>query len=154
MDTLTHIRHLYRFNEWANKLVIESASISNSPKVLSYLAHILITEDEYFERLYGKDSTGFNFWPKLNLEQCVSLADKNKVRFQGLLEGFDEEGLGQRVSYKTSEGVEFENSFREVLTHVLFHSMNHRGQILTILRNEGFEPPLIDYIVFERTFGA
>lgn len=154
METLSHIKHLFSFNAWANKLIIESAHSSGSPKVLSYLAHILVTEDEYFERLYGKDSTGFDFWPKLSIRESVALSDKNNVRYRSLLKGFDEEGLGQRVSYKTSEGVEFENSFREVLTHVLFHSMNHRGQILTILRSEGFEPPMIDYIVFERTLGA
>ncbi|MDH3492941.1 MAG: DinB family protein [Acidobacteriota bacterium] len=151
MDTLAHLKHLYGFNDWANRIIVRQARSTGSARVLAYLAHVLITEKEYYERLFGKDSTGFNFWPEAGVDDCASLAKENNERFLKLLEGFDDEGLGQRVSYKTSQGVEFENSFREILTHVLFHSMNHRGQILTILREEGFEPPAIDYIVYERT---
>lgn len=150
MDTLSHLRHLYRFNDWANRIIVRSVRTSGSEKSCSYLAHLLITEQEYFSRLYGKDSTGFNFWPELTIDECAELALHNANRFEKLLEGFDEEGLGQIARYKTSEGKPFENTFREIFTHLLFHSMNHRGQILTILRNEGHTPPMIDYIVFER----
>jgi len=151
MESISHLRHLYLFNDWANRIVVRHIRAAGSSTALRYLAHVLITENEYYERLFGKDSTGFDFWPNLTIDECSELAKSNAERFGKLLAGFDDEGLGQRVSYKTSEGVEFDNSFREILTHVLFHSMNHRGQILTILRNEGFEPPAIDYIVFERS---
>jgi len=150
METISHLKRLYRFNDWANRIAVRHARSTGSRKSLRYLSHILITENEYYARLFGKDSTGFDFWPDLDIDECSNLAMENAERFNKLLEGFDDEGLGQRVSYKTSEGVEFENSFREILTHVLFHSMNHRGQILTIARNEGFDPPAIDYIVYER----
>ncbi len=151
MDSVEHLKRLYRFNDWANRIVLRSLRESNSEKANAYLAHVLVTENEYFERLYGKDSTGFDFWPEMSLDGCSQLAQENAARFEKLLDGFDENGLGQTVSYKTSEGEAVSNTFREVLTHVLFHSMNHRGQILTALRSEGFEPPSIDYIIFERT---
>ena len=111
----------------------------------------MITEQEYYDRLFGKDSTGFDFWPKLDIEECSDLAKRNADRYESLLDGFDEEGLGQTARYKTSEGTPFENSYRQILNHVLLHSMTHRGQILTLLRLAGHEPPAIDYIVYERT---
>ena len=151
MDTVEHLRHLYRFNDWANRIVVRSVRAAKKPGITSYLAHVLITEKEYFERLHGKDSTGFDFWPEISIDECAELARENATRFEGLLDGFDEEGLGQTARYKTSEGTPYENTFREVLTHVLFHSMNHRGQILTLLRQAGFDPPEVDYIVYERT---
>ena len=55
-----------------------------------------------------------------------------------------------RAAYKTSEGVAHENTYRELLTHVLFHSSIHRGNIILKLREEGFAPPKIDYIIFLR----
>ena len=150
MESLSHLKLLFGFNDWANRCVFEEAQRARSDQITKYLTHILVTEDEYYRRLFGKDSTGFDFWPVLTIDECRVLLDTNVKLYSGLLDGFDEEGLGQKVSYKTSEGVEFESSFREVLTHVLFHSMNHRGQILTLLREQGSEPPSIDYIVFER----
>ena len=123
---------------------------AQSLKGIDYLSHILLTEKEYYNRLHGKDSTGFDFWQKLSLDDCREMAKENAELYERLLDNFDDEGLGQKVRYYTSGGDPFQNTFREMLTHVLFHSMNHRGQILMILRQSGFEPPLIDYIIFER----
>jgi uncharacterized damage-inducible protein DinB len=150
METVEHLRHLYQFNDWANRIIVRSLRKSKSSRALSRLAHLLIAEKEYFERLYGKDSTGFNFWPDLSIEECSVLAQENYEKYEALLLRFHDEGLGQTVRYRLSEGKRVKNSFREVLTHVLFHSMNHRGQILTILREEGFEAPSIDYILYCR----
>ncbi|HKX83764.1 MAG TPA: DinB family protein, partial [Pyrinomonadaceae bacterium] len=70
--------------------------------------------------------------------------------FEELLNKFDDEGLGMKSEYKTSEGVPRSNSFREILTHVLFHSAIHRGNIILKLREEGIEPPQTDYIIYLR----
>lgn len=150
MNSLEHLRHLYAFNDWANRRVITSLKSAPSEKAVGYVSHILLTEKEYYDRIHGKDSTGFDFWQTISLKECGELAKVNAELYERLLAKFDDEGLGQSFRYYTSGGTPFENTFREVLTHVLFHSMNHRGQILTILRLEGFEPPAIDYIVYER----
>jgi len=150
MDTIEHLRELFAFNDWANRKLVVTLKENESPSSLRYLAHSLTTEQEYFERLYGKDSTGFDFWPDLNIENCGALARENAERFEKLLAKFDDEGLGLTASYKTSEGIAYTNSFREILTHVLFHSMTHRGQALSALRRDGIEPPSIDYIIYLR----
>ena len=151
MDTLENFKRLYLFNDWANRILVRSIRDAESVKATEYLAHVLITEREYHERLFGKDSTGFDFWPKLSIDECAILARENADKYERLLDGFDDEGLGQVIRYKTSEGTPFENSYREILKHVLLHSMTHRGQILTLLRLAGHTPPAIDYIVYERT---
>jgi uncharacterized damage-inducible protein DinB len=37
-----------------------------------------------------------------------------------------------------------------MLTHVVFHSAIHRGNIVLSLRAAGFAPPPIDYIIYLR----
>lgn len=150
METVEHLRELYIYNDWANRRLIAALKITESEKSLKILAHLLITEQEYFERLYGKDSTGFDFWQDLSIEECAALAKENSERFDRLLKRFDDEGLGQIANYKTSEGVAQTNNFREILTHVLFHSSIHRGNIMLKLREENIAPPAIDYIIYLR----
>lgn len=150
MNTVEHLRHLFAYNDWANRRVIVALKTSESARSLKILTHILLTEREYFERLYGKDSTGFDFWQDLTLEECGKLAQHNSTNFERLLKRFDDEGLGQTVDYKTSQGEPHTNSFRELLTQVLFHSATHRGNIVLKLREEDFVPPAIDYIIFLR----
>ena len=151
MNSIEHLRELYEYNDWANRCLVRNLKETKCEKALKYLSHVLITEKEYFERLYGKDSTGFDFWRSLSVDECSNLAKENAEMYERLLNKFEDEGLGQTTHYYTSEGEQVENSFREILTHVLFHSMNHRGQILTTLNQEGFVPPILDYIIYCRT---
>jgi uncharacterized damage-inducible protein DinB len=150
MESIEYLRELYIYNDWANRRIITALKSNLSDKSLKILAHLLVTEQEYYERLYGKDSTGFEFWQNLTLEDCGKLAKENAERYERLLRQFDDEGLGQTVSYKTSEGVAYTNSFRELLTHVLIHSSTHRGNIVLKMREENFTPPGIDYIIYLR----
>ena len=150
MDTIEHLRHLFAYNDWANRRTIASLRAQASEKARRILAHLLITETEYFERLYGKDSTNFDFWPDLTIDECSLIARENHERFERLLEQFDDEGLGMKAAYRTSEGVPHENTYRELLTHVLMHSATHRGNIVLQMRGEGLEPPKVDYVIYLR----
>lgn len=150
METIEHLRGLFVYNDWANRRIIRSLEAHSSAKSLNILAHLLITEKEYFERLYGKDSTGFDFWQNLSLAECGDLTRETAANYDRLLKRFDEEGLSLRARYKTSEGVAHENTFRELLSHVLVHSATHRGNIVRQMRAENIVPPLIDYIIYLR----
>lgn len=150
MNTVEHLRELFRYNDWANRRVLVALKENDSQRSREIFAHLLTTEAEYYARLYGKDSTGFDFWPTLSLEECGKLAKEIAEQYEKLLRRFDEEGLDLYTKYKTSEGVRHENSFRELLTHVLLHSSIHRGNIILKLREEGFEPPKTDYIIYLR----
>jgi uncharacterized damage-inducible protein DinB len=150
MDTIEHLRNLFSYDDWATRRIVVALKENQSTRSRQILAHLLITKQEYFDRLYGKDSTGFNFWPDLSIEDCSRLAKETAEIYEKLLKRFDDEGLGLTAKYKTSEGIPYENTFRELLTHVLLHSSIHRGNIILKLREEGFEPPKTDYIIYLR----
>ncbi len=150
MNSIEHLRELYAYNDWANRRVIIALKNSPCDAARKILAHLLITESEYYARLYGKDSTDFDFWQNLPLEECGRLARENAENYEHLLKRFDDEGLGQIAEYKTSAGISYRNTFREILTQVLLHSMNHRGQVNSAMRDDKFEPPKVDYIVYLR----
>ncbi len=150
METVEHLRELFAYNDWANRRIVAALKSSPGVKARKIFAHLLITEKEYYARLYGKDSTGFDFWQDLSLEDCAYLAKENAENYERILKRFDDEGLGQVAKYKTSEGVAYQNTFRELLTHVLFHSSIHRGNIILKMREENYAPPKIDYIIYLR----
>jgi uncharacterized damage-inducible protein DinB len=152
MNTLEHLREQFVFNDWANRKLIAAVTENGSARGLKLLAHLLITEKEYFARLGGKDSTGFDFWPDLSFGECEELRRENTNYYLELIDRLDEDELEVTTRYKTSEGIGHENNYREMLTHVLFHSVTHRGQALAAVRADGFEPPKIDYIIFSREY--
>ncbi|HEY2866963.1 MAG TPA: DinB family protein [Pyrinomonadaceae bacterium] len=150
METVEHLRELFRYDDWANRRMIVAVKESGSDRCRQILAHLLTTEDEYLARLFGKDSTGFDFWPDLSIEECGELARTVAEKYEKLMRHFDDEGLDLWTRYRTSEGIPHENNFRDMLTHVIIHSATHRGNLMLKLREEGFEPPKIDYIIYLR----
>ena len=80
MQTVEHLRELFIYNDWANRRIVAALKLNQSEKARKILAHLLITEQEYFERLYGKDSFGFDFWQDLSLAECGDLA-RETARF-------------------------------------------------------------------------
>jgi uncharacterized damage-inducible protein DinB len=57
----------------------------------------------------------------------------------------------EMIFYKNSSGNKYENTIREIITHVINHSTYHRGQIAMELRSLGVDPPQTDYIAYCRT---
>lgn len=150
MQSVEHLRQLFGYNAWANRRMVATLAHSACEKCRSILGHLLTTEQEYFERLSGKDSTGFDFWPDLSIEECSHLAAAVAGRFETLLASATEESLDSVAAYRNSRGAAFENTWRELLAHVIVHSSIHRGNIMLKLRESGFEPPMIDYIIYVR----
>lgn len=153
MQTLEQFRELLEFDDWANGLILASLRSSPNPSrpAIRVFAHLLLAEKMWLKRLWENlDNTGFNFWSGDSIEFCETLYRENKQKFAELFDVMTEDSLATIATYKNSEGKEFSNSIREILTHVFFHSGHHRGQILTYIRAGGENPPYVDFIGFLR----
>lgn len=156
MDTLRYLRQFLAYNGWANRQAIEAFDTQDSDKNLSsevgrLLSHLLLAEREWFARLDGKDSTGFDFWQPLSIEDCRKLHARNDEDYTQLLATLSsDDNLNRTVSYTNSKGVSYQNTIREVLTHVFNHSTYHRGQVAVAMRANGATPAYTDYIAFVR----
>jgi uncharacterized damage-inducible protein DinB len=153
MQTLESLRQLVAFNVWANRRMIASlkAFDNQSAKAVRALSHFLVAEKEWMTRMLGNgDSTGADFWKTQTLDEGAALAEEMAKAYTEFVADLSEETLESVAVYKNSKGIEYKTSFRDILTHVLFHSMAHRGQVAMALRADGGEPIWSDYIVFLR----
>ena len=153
METTEMILRLFKFNEWANRRAIDSLKdpANHNAKAVRALAHLLIAEKTWLTRMTANpDTTGFDFWQGTTLEECERLAEEVKSGFAEFLDGLTEQKLDQVATYKNSKGVEYTTSYRDILQHVLMHSIYHRGQVAMAVRAEGGTPPYTDYIAFIR----
>jgi uncharacterized damage-inducible protein DinB len=58
--------------------------------------------------------------------------------FKKLIEEMSEDQFQQKLLYKNTKGIEYNQSYYQLLTHVFNHSTYHRGQVVTMLRQVGF----------------
>ena len=153
METINTLRQIFAYNRWADRLALDSLrrSPGRDPKADRAFVHLLIAEREWLLRLReNKDTTGFDFWPEMSLDECEALMGEIHAAYEALLGGLTEDDLGRAASYKNSKGVAYSTSFRDILTHVAFHSAYHRGQVAAAVRAGGGEPAYTDYVAWVR----
>jgi uncharacterized damage-inducible protein DinB len=63
------------------------------------------------------------------------------------LTGLDEEALARPLTYMNFQGEPWTYPLWEMIAHVLNHQSYHRGQVATLLRMLGVQPPHVDFLV-------
>lgn len=151
MAYLETIQSMFKHLHWANQQILETLQNSKENKQANNLfSHILHAENVWYTRLKGADSSHLPIWSEVSVESCVEMVNQNHHNYDELLSTLSNSNLDQLVSYKNSNGTKFDNSIRDILTHVALHGQYHRGQINQLLRAANKEPISVDYILFRR----
>jgi uncharacterized damage-inducible protein DinB len=142
---------MFAYDDWANCgcLAAMRAANSVSPDALGRMAHILSAQKLWLERIL-KQPQSMPVWPTSTLDDCAALADEMSAAWRNYLtrvaNQFAPSSLDDQVDYRNSKGELWRSRVEDILTHVLFHSAYHRGQIALRMRASGSEPAYTDFI--------
>lgn len=154
MDSLENIRRQFAYNDWANRRALESLRTLRSAdnRAVRAFSHVLLVEKIWLLRINGGGwaQAPQDSFAALPLEELEKLINESRDGFAALLDGLSEADLDEMRSFKTFSYGEQTSRLRDTLTHVLMHSMSHRGQVSLAVREDGGEPAKTDYILFAR----
>lgn len=149
------------YDRWANDrfierlakepdAVLDAHAPSSFPTLRGTLLHIRDAECAWTCRIVGEPMR----WPAEESKDIRTLAAHNR-RLHELVLGMDDAALlGERV-YRDLKGNEHRGIVWRMLMHCFNHSTQHRGQLITQMRQLGLEGiPANDLIVFQRTMLA
>ena len=138
---------LLTYDRWANHECLKAMRRAGIPesKAVRLMAHTLSAEKLWLERLTQEPQT-MPVWPDSTIEQCGALVDSMADAWQAYVNQLTPEDFREEIEYRNSKGEPWSSRVEDVLTHVLFHSAYHRGQVALQLRQDGFEPALTDFI--------
>lgn len=147
MDHLAHHRRLLLYSAWANRETWNSLAAAGSPpeRAARFFAHVLGTEYLWLSRLQGEPSP-LAVWPELDLTRMEAHLEILGGAWMDYLDRLDAGDLDRLVSYVNSKGETWTSSVGEILTHAAMHSVYHRGQVASELRQAGFVPAYTDFI--------
>ncbi|HTD70776.1 MAG TPA: DinB family protein [Gemmatimonadales bacterium] len=161
--TLAEVRELFAYNAWANRRFFAALEPLRAEEYLrdlksshgglhGTLCHIVWAEQLWLNRWLGKPN------PAVPQGRDLTTLAAARARWEAIeterdafLAGLVERRLDETVAVKPSTGGEYVHTFREMFRHAVDHSSYHRGQLVTLLRQVGAEPPSTGLIVFYRT---
>lgn len=152
MNMQAYFEDLYNYHHWANGLVIkvvEEVPVLSS-SVVTLLSHTMNAHFIWLDRIEQRSPT-YAVWQEHKVAMLVPLSERAHRRAMTLLRsGKYQTDFSDVVHYRDSKGRAFQNSVRDILTHVANHTTHHRAQIAVLLRQQDIAPPATDYIFYKR----
>lgn len=151
------------YNFWANERICKvladvKTSVLNKPmddsfgSIFKTLVHLWDVESLWYQRLMkipnpiwpGKDFTG-------DVQKLCSNLLAASTQWKEWIEEKTVGDLEKNFGYRNSRGEAFNQPVKEAVLHLFNHQSFHRGQIVTMLRQNNIERiPATDFIVFSR----
>ena len=136
--------YTYHFNKEIIQVIAENLKEIDE-KTIGLINHTLNAQQIWNSRILGGIS--FEVWQINPFENLHDINQQNFNRSIKIVEKYD---VDQSVQYENSKGTKFENTVFEMLFQAINHSTYHRGQINSLLKKNGIEPVLTDYIFYKR----
>ncbi len=133
----------YQFNE----LFIEAYYVENHDQVKrirELICHIINVHHLWISRILGEEPENED-WDDLPFHAWSQL---NKENYQQSLLSLKQLDLHQNIKYTTSDGLIMEKTLVQLLSHIIHHGTYHRGQINTLLTQNGLIPIACNRIEF------
>lgn len=148
-STVDLLRELYAYNQDANLKLIQffQQHHFSDDKVFRLFSHILNAHHIWLSRIEQQTAL-YGVWQIQETSHFEEVDKTNHQKTNTILGTAI--NFSQIVAYQTSSGTSFENTLTDILMHVINHSTYHRGQIASIIREKGYDPPVTDYIFYKR----
>lgn len=138
----------FEYNHWANDRFVKALQEMATPpeKAVQIFAHMIFALDVWLARLEKEDLSRFtNPNPSYTLAECRQKLDELHEKWTGYLASLKPEDLKQKVRYTNTQGKAYEGAVQDLLQQVTCHSPYHRGQLATLVAQNGGKRPNTDY---------
>jgi len=136
--------YTFHFNSETIRVIGENIEKVDE-KTISLINHILNAQQIWNSRILGEKT--FEVW---QINPFEMLEEINQYNFEKSIEIINNFDPDQKINYQNSRGANFENTVFEMLFQAINHSTYHRGQINSLLKQNGINPILTDYIFYKR----
>ena len=168
---LAEIRAWNDYNDWANDRLCsmlttafgEETDLRGHPDAAvramwETTVHMVAAQETWRSRIQGANGK-----EPLDGAACLTALairhafETEQAQFRAWLAALENDAdLRREISYVNSQGTPYREPLEQILQHLVFHAMYHRGQITARLIDSGHENALIytDFIVFCRDFSS
>lgn len=141
----------FHYDKWATSRLLEifDQKPASNPRINELLSHMVSVQRIWLDRCGGRKETAERFQPRTqeiiwkDMQQC----HEDWVAYLQLLQPEDFDKL---ISYTNFQGDHFSDKLTDIIAQVTNHGTHHRGNIVVLMKEEGYAPPNLDYISFVR----
>jgi uncharacterized damage-inducible protein DinB len=144
-----HLIDTFTYNNFANKKLISKISeLPEKAECIKLVSHLINSQIKWMARIQqDKESVKLSWWePLYELEDLETMWDKSYKMWVDFLQSKTEEEIAAVVRFTGMDGGYWEARLKDIALQLNYHSIHHRAQMQTIIRQQGLTPDFLDYI--------
>lgn len=146
----TYLIDTFRYNDWANKQILEAIStLPHKEEVIKLLSHLITAQDKWFNRIGKEKEDSALAWsePVYSEEELAGKWKNSIDQWIHFLENHTEPILEEPIIFdRASDRKKMSVTIKNVMLQLNYHSIHHRAQINSLISKQGIKPPVTDYI--------
>jgi uncharacterized damage-inducible protein DinB len=145
-----YLLNTFRYNDWANKQLLDAVNtLSEKEDAIKLFSHLITAQDKWFNRIVKeKDDSAFAWSEPVFPEQDLAERWQQSVaKWIQFVENHTESELEKDIIFsRVSDGKSMSVSIKDVMLQLNYHAIHHRAQINTLLSKQGVKVPATDYV--------
>lgn len=149
MEIKEYLIDTFKFNDSANKkILVRIKELPEKEICVKFFSHLINSQNKWMARiLQYPGNPQLDWWiPVYNLDELENEWDRSLQQWLKYLENLTEEEILEEKKFIGYDGGTWTAQVKDIALQLNYHSIHHRAQIQTIIRQQGFVPDFIDYI--------
>lgn len=139
----------FKYNDLTNRKLLEKIKLlPDKAQSIKYFSHLINSQYKWMARInQDPKAPGMSWWdPVYALEQLEEEWQKSLQPWLNYIGSLTEEQLTEEVRFTGFDGHIWAATPLDIALQLNYHSIHHRAQIQTLIREQGIEPDFVDYI--------
>jgi uncharacterized damage-inducible protein DinB len=149
MQMKQHLIDTFKYNDYANKKVLEKIrQLPERVESIKLFSHLINSMNKWIARIdqYPK-APDLDWWqPAYPLDELEDRWGQCLQAWVEFLESKSEDELFDEVKVVGDNGTHYAIKLKDIALQLNYHSIHHRANIQSLIRSQGFEPDVVDYI--------
>ena len=149
MGMRNYLLDTFRFNDITNRKLLEKInSLPDKAQSIRYFSHLINSQYKWMARIkQDPNASEMSWWdPEYPFEHLEEEWKKSLEIWIIYIQLLTEEQLNTEISFTGFDGGMWAATPLDIALQLNYHSIHHRAQIQTLIRDQGLEPDFVDYI--------
>jgi uncharacterized damage-inducible protein DinB len=139
----------FKYNDSTNKKLLGNIKmLANKEEAVKLFSHLINSQYKWMARiLKDPNAPAMSWWdPVYPVDELEKEWDKSLMPWINYITAKSGEALATEVDFVGFDGSLWAASPMDIALQLNYHSIHHRAQIQTLIRQQGIEPDFVDYI--------
>lgn len=149
MQMKNYLLETFKYNDTANKKLLNKISLlDDKEESVKLFSHLINCQYKWMARIMQHPNASTLSWwePVYDLNKLYEEWTKSLSLWTSYIAGRTDEELSAEINFIGFDNGIWAATPLDIALQLNYHSIHHRAQIQTMIRQEGIEPDFIDYI--------